>query len=200
MYSIGSTTLLGDVKNTDGYWVRVYAPTSGMTLDTTASTYAVGCEIVNTADGIRYYNVGTVAAPVWESGSLSRSKSLTAAQINALYTVPIEVVPAVAGKAIIVDDIELDLVGTATQFAGGGVVGVQYKGTTAGLGTLVHADITAAQVTGATGRVISQRIGKDQSVIATADIVGQSLYISNKTAAFGTGTGTATVRVRYHLI
>ena len=38
-----------------------------MTLDTTASTYSIGCIVRNTADGKNYYNTGTVALPVWTS-------------------------------------------------------------------------------------------------------------------------------------
>lgn len=65
MESIPSTSLLGARKGTDGLWFLVIAPTSGMTLDTTASRYAVGCEVFNTGDGKHYFNTGTTAAPVW---------------------------------------------------------------------------------------------------------------------------------------
>jgi hypothetical protein len=158
MFSIIGTTLIGVTKGTDGLWLEVTAPTSGMTLDTTASRYAVGCVIYNVADGIKYFNRGTTAVPVWESEYLERSVSLTAAQIIALYTTSVEVIPAVAGKAIILDSFVFDLTGTATQFTGGGVVNLQYKNTANGAGTTLHADIAATVVTGATGRVITQRI------------------------------------------
>lgn len=200
MFSITGTTLLGVTKDSNGYWIEVTAPTSGMTLPTTASTYAVGCVVRNTADGIKYFNRGTVAAPVWESEDLEKSVSLTAAQINALYTTSIEVIPAVAGKAIILDSFVFDLTGTATQFAGGGVVNLQYKNTANGAGTTLHADIAASVVTGATARVITQRIPKDISATAVADIVNVGVFIGAKTAVFTTGTGTAVCRVKYHLI
>ncbi len=66
MESIPSTSLLGVRKNTSGLWLLVQAPTANMTLDTTASTYAIGCEIVNVADGSRWFNNGTVAVPSWQ--------------------------------------------------------------------------------------------------------------------------------------
>lgn len=200
MFSITGTTLLGVTKDSNGHWIEVTAPTSGMTLDTTAATYAVGCVIHNVADGVKYFNRGTVAVPVWESESLEKSVSLTAAQINALYTTSIEVVPAVAGKAIILDSFVFDLTGTATQFVGGGVVNLQYKNTANGAGTTLHADIAATVVTGATARVITQRIPKDISATAVADIVNVGVFIGAKTAVFTTGTGTAVCRVKYHLI
>ena len=200
MYSITGTSLIGLTKGTDGLWLEVTAPTSGMTLDTTASTYAVGCRIFNTADGIAFYNAGTVAAPVWESGILSKTISLTAAQLISFYTTSIEVIPAVAGKAIIMDSMEFDLTGTSTQFTGGGVVNLQYASTANGAGTTLHADIAASVVTGATARVITVRIPKDLSAIATASITGIGVFIGCKTGVFATGTGTAQVRVKYHLV
>jgi hypothetical protein len=199
-FSITGTTLKGVTKGDDGLWLEVTASTSGLTLPTTADTYAKGCKVVNTAEGITYYNAGTSAVPVWESGQLSRTISLTAAQIIALYTTSVEVIPAVAGKAIILDSFEFDLTGTATQFTGGGVVNLQYDSTANGAGTTLHADIAASVVTGATARVLTVRIPKDLSAIATASITGLGVYIGAKTAAFATGTGTAQVRVKYHLV
>lgn len=200
MYSIGSTTLIGVEKTTAGLWTLVHAPTSGMTIDTTASTYAVGCVVMNLADGIKYFNRGTTAAPVWETESLEKSVSLTSAEIFTLYSVGKEIIPAVPGKAIILDSFVFDLTGTATQFTTGGVVNLQYKSTVNGAGTTLHADIAATVVTGATARVVTQRIPKDISATAVADIVNIPVYIGAKTADFAVGTGTAICRVKYHLI
>lgn len=205
MYSISGTTLIGVRKGTDGLWLEVLAPTSEMTLDTTASTYAIGCVITNTANAERYVNEGTVATPLWKEvtgpyNEKSISITLSAAQIIALYTTSIEVIPAVAGKAIVLDSMELDLTGTATQFTGGGVVNLQYSSAANGAGTTLHADIAAAVVTGATARTITSRIGKDQSSLAVATAVNVGVYIGAKTAVFATGTGTAVVRAKYHLV
>jgi hypothetical protein len=181
-------------------------------LSTAASKFAVGCIMTDTTTGKEYANQGTVAVPSWNSmtdvdnadmdSSLIKvlSVNLTAAQINALYTTSVEIIPAVSGKAIILDDMVLDLTGTATQFTAGGVVNLQYKNTANGAGTTLHADIAATVVTGATGRVVTKRIAKDLSAIATADIVGIGVFVGAKTQNFATGTGTAKVIVRYHLI
>jgi len=128
------------------------------------------------------------------------SITLTAAQINGMYATPVLVLAGVSSKVIIVDTVNFDLTGTATQFASGGVVNVQYDSTVNGAGTTCHADIAATVVTGATALVKTHRISKDLSAIATDAITGKGLYISNKTAAFTTGTGTAVLTVRYHVI
>lgn len=200
MDSISGTTLLGVEKNSTGLYTKVLAQTADMTLDTTASRYAIGCEVVNTADGKVFYNTGSTATPVWESEIISKTVSLTAAQIIAMYATPVVVIPAVSGKTIVLDSFIFDLTGTATQFTGGGVVNLQYKSTANGAGTALHADIAAAVVTGATGNVKTLRTPADLSAVATADIDGQGVYISNKTGAFAAGTGTASLRVKYHLI
>lgn len=200
MESITGTTLLGVRKGSDGLWLEVTASTAGLTLDTTASRYAIGCVVTNTADGTKWRNFGTVAAPAWESDIMSVTVAMTAAEIISNYTTSKLVIPAYAGKAIILDSFEFDLTGTATQFTGGGVVNLQYDSTANGAGTTLHADIAASVVTGATARVITRRIPKDLSAIATASITGLGVYIGTKTAVFAAGTGTAVLKVKYHLI
>jgi hypothetical protein len=168
--------------------------------DTTASTYAVGARITDTITGNVYLNRGTSAAPVWQSEVIATTVALTAAQLIAMYATPVEIVPAVAGKAIILDSMEFVIVRTATVFTGGGVVAVQYNSTANGAGTATTATIAATVVTGAAGTSYTARIPVVQSDVATASITKIGLFISNATAAFATGTGTATVTVRYHLI
>ena len=125
---------------------------------------------------------------------------LTAAKIISMYTTSELILAAISGKAIYVQSVNFDITGTATQFTGGGVIGVQYDSTANGAGTLTTANIAASVVTGATGLVHTNRIPVDLSAVATASIVGKGLYIGNKTAVFAAGTGTAKVTVRYFAI
>jgi len=190
------------IINTDSEGLITECTTTGNIL-TTASKFAVGCQMTDTTNGGKLYiNRGTSAVPSWEDASLTRTieVSLTAAQIIALYTTSIEIIPAVSNKAIILDNFVFDLTGTATQFTGGGVVNLQYVDTAHGAGTTLHADIAATVVTGATGRVLTNRTPKDLSAIATASITGKGVYIGAKTAVFATGTGTAKCIVSYHLV
>lgn len=180
---------------------------------TTASKFAIGCILRDSSTGKVYRNNGTVAIPSWDEMDKTNNNdeidssyiqvkqvALTAAQINGMYAASVEIIPAVAGKNIILDDMVFDLTGTATQFANGGVVNLQYKNTVNGAGTTLHADIAATVVNNATGRVVTQRIAKDLSATATADITGIGVFLGNKSGAFTTGTGTAVVTVRYHLV
>ncbi len=185
---------------------------SAGTLFTTASKFAVGCKLTDTTTGKEYINQGTVAVPSWNSVTEVNNaeipvltqqvvqKSLSAADLIAMYTTPVEVVPAVAGKSIIVDSIEFDITRTATQFTGGGTVAVQYANTTHGAGTATTAVIAAAVVTAGAGRTVTARIPVVLSDVASASIVGIGLFISNVDGAFAAGTGTAVVTVRYHLV
>lgn len=166
---------------------------------------------VSTGGGFKVKNGVTTTSVISQAGVVSptamdpstiqyKEVPLTAAQIIALYTTSVEVVPAVAGKAIVLDSFVFDLTGTATQFTGGGVVNLQYDSTANGAGTTLHADIAATVVQGATARILTHRIPKDLSSIATTAIVGKGVYIGAKTAVFAAGTGTAICKVSYHLV
>jgi len=194
------------IERKDEHDHAIFGKCTVANLPSAVAGYAVGCELVTEA-GVIYKNNGNALSCSFEllkSADIDPGViqtvvvNLTAAQINGMAATPVAIIPAVAGKAIILDDVVLDLSGTATQFANGGVVNLQYKNTATGAGTTLHADIAASVVTGATGRVITKRIAKDQSAVATADITGIGVYISNKTAAFDTGTGTAKVIARFH--
>ena len=171
---------------------------------TTANVFEVGCRMIqtdaSTGDTIVFMNSGTSASPVWSSNQLEKTVSLTAADIIAMYTTPVAIVPAVTGKAIIVDSMELVITRTSTAFTGGGVVAVQYNSTANGAGTATTATIAATVVTGAAGTTYTSRIPVNLSDVASASIASIGLYISNATAAFAAGTGTASVKVRYHLV
>ena len=168
--------------------------------------FSVGCALTDSTTGFQYTNTGTSTSCTFvevarQNPVVGQAKvvTLTAAQLIAMYTTPVMVVPAIAGKEIYIDSVEFDITRTATSFTGGGVVNVQYDSTANGAGTTVHADIAATIVTGAAGTTHTYRIPKDLSDIADSAIAGKALYISNKTAAFAAGTGTAQVTVHYHV-
>ncbi len=85
-YSITDTNVLV-YDYTPGGLVVKGTLTAGTTPPTTASTYAVGCEITNTVTGVVYRNGGTVASPSWQNtDEISTSEiadgAVTAAKIR----------------------------------------------------------------------------------------------------------------------
>lgn len=153
-------------------------------------------EVVSTKEGFKVKDNQNHLVSVLQAVEVE----VTAAQLLAMYATPLEIVPAVTGKAIIVDNVEFDMTRTATAFTGGGVVALQYKNTANGAGTPVHATIAATVLTGAAGRVVSHRIPVVLSDVAAADIVGAGLFLSNASQAFAAGTGTLRLIVHYHLV
>lgn len=120
---------------------------------------------------------------------------LSAAQIIAMRATPVALVPAPgAGKCVIVNNITLKMVTTATAFTGGGAVEFRY---TDGSGTKVSADIAAAVVTAGAGTSFTNVKGIEASLTGTANA---AVVITNATAAFAAGTGTATVVIDYHVV
>lgn len=195
--NLGSYFYITDREPVTGYIVRA---SSSSVPPTTASKFVVGAKVIDRSTGYEYTNVGTIAVPVWDSGSITKVVNVTAAEIISNFTTSKEIIPAVAGKAIILDSVEFDLTGTATQFTGGGVMNLQYKSTANGAGTTLHADVAASVITGATGRVITSRIPKDLSDTATADITSVGVYLGTKTQVFAAGTGTMKIIAKFHLV
>jgi hypothetical protein len=192
------TGVLAYELNSEGLILEGTIPSG--TPPTTASAFTYGAKLTDLSTGLVYINEGTTAAPVWQTNQRTKVVALTAANLIAMYAAPVEIVPAVAGKAIIVDSVDFDITRTSTAFTGGGVVAVQYAATANGAGTATTATIAATVVTGAAGRTITGRIPVVLSDVAAASIIAIGLYISNQTAAFAAGTGTASVIVRYHLV
>jgi hypothetical protein len=197
-YTTATSGLLSYETTSEGL-ITVGTVASG-TPPTTASLFIQGAKVTDVSTGVVYTNEGSVAVPSWQSNLRTKTVALTAAQLIAMYAAPVEIVPAVGGKAIIVDSVDFVITRTATAFTGGGVVAVQYDATANGAGTATTATIAATVVTGAAGVTYTARIPVVLSDVATAAINGIGLYISNATAAFAAGTGTASVVVRYHLV
>jgi hypothetical protein len=124
--------------------------------------------------------------------------TLTAAQINGMAAAPVLLVPAQgANKTVVVHRVVFVITRTATAFASGGAVIVQYGSAATGAGTQAcDSTIASTVITGAAGTSTSTRNG---AVISddTANVANAGVYLSNQTGAFTTGTGTATIDVWY---
>lgn len=124
---------------------------------------------------------------------------LTAANIIAMYTTPVQLVAAQgAGKSIAVTKVAFTITRTATAFTGGGAAIVQYDSTANGAGQqALDSTIAATVITGAAGTTVSTRNGAVISDLASTSIQNKGLFISNGTAVFAAGTGTVVVDVWY---
>ncbi len=199
-YSYPATTLEIYDKTLDG--LALFATIDSGTIPTTAGIFAPGGKVLDLSTGVTYTNTGTTAVPTFlaSTTALTATVALTAANLIAMYATPVAVIPAVSGRAIVVDSVSLVITRTSTAFTGGGAVQVQYAATAHAAGTAVSATIASTVVTGAAGTTYTARIPADLSDVASASIAGVGLYISNDTAAFAAGTGTASLVVRYHLV
>jgi hypothetical protein len=138
-----------------------------------------------------------VTGPLNQNGVSKRSAvvSLTAAQLIAIGTTPVSLIAAPgAGKCIIVDNVTLKMVTTATQFTGGGAMEFRY---TDASGTKVTTDIPAAVVTAGAGTSFTNVRGIEASLTGVANA---AVVVTNATAAFAAGTGSAEVTIEYHVV
>lgn len=123
--------------------------------------------------------------------------SLTAAQIIAMGTTAITIVPAPGtGNAIIVEGIFVEITRTATQFTGGGVVHFYYHGLTA---EIMAQTIAAASITGTAGVDLFalEPVQTAGGSVVTKEV---GIDITNATAAFAAGTGTMKVFIKYKIV
>lgn len=170
----------------------------GRTLPTGLSGFAVGAFFIksNTTAGENstYQNVGSTTSAVWVqvAGNIA-VVSLTSAQIKALSTTPVSLIPAQgSGKTIIVDDIFLkNTYGTAT-YTGGNALEFRY---TDASGAKVSADIASTFINlVATGYASVKGVVTALTPVANAPVV-----VRVPTADPAVGDGTIAGYIRYHV-
>lgn len=155
---------------------------------------------INYAGGFGFFtvsiNANGVVSLAQSNGQASVQVPLTAAQFNGMYAAPVLLVPAVAGKSILVHSMQLALTYGSAAFASGGVVAAQAGSTVHGGGTLVTNTEAAADFF-ATANTLFSFAGAGGGIIP----VNTGIYLSNQTGAFTTGTGSSFVaNVNYSLM
>lgn len=122
--------------------------------------------------------------------------ALSAANLIAMFTTPVEIIPAPgAGKYIVVEQIVLEMTRSATAFTGGGVVTFQYAA-----GAVVHSgSIPAAVINGGAG-VVHTLLAPNTTANGITVPENTAVTITNGTAAFATGTGTAIAKIWYRIV
>jgi|SRR5581483_7948978 len=129
---------------------------------------------------------------------LQASIPISAAQLIALNSTPVTIIPAPgAGFAIALESLILEMTRTSTQFTGGGAVGPVYAGAT---GTFLTANqMAAADVTGTAGtttRLLSA--GSPAGGVSLTANAAVQLFAA--TANFAAGTGTMKVFATYSIV
>ena len=121
--------------------------------------------------------------------------SLSAANIIAMYTTPVQLIAAPgAGKVVIVDQVAYSFNYGTTQFTGGGDIRIQYDGTT---DNILSAAFDANKTKAASDSV---EVAPMKSSGGTTALENTIVEITNATASFATGDGTAEVFVRYRVL
>jgi hypothetical protein len=125
--------------------------------------------------------------------------SLTAAQINALNTSPVTLVPAPgAGLSLVLEGIVIEVNRTATAFTGGGAVGPVYAGAT---GTFLTANqVAAADVTTGGAGQVTRYLTPAAPAGGLAITANTAIQLFAATANFAAGTGTIKAYVTYSIV
>ena len=129
--------------------------------------------------------------------------TLTAAQWNAMYATPVELIaPHGANSLIVVDSMLLEMTFVSADYASGGVVAAQYDSTAHGAGVLATNSEAAADFFAAasTSFRFQGAFGNTVGALPFSTTVNKGLYLSNQTGAFTTGDSTWTARVWYKVV
>lgn len=118
---------------------------------------------------------------------------LTSANLLAMFGAPVSVIPAPgAGLTIVIDNVLFTMTRTATAYANGGAVVLQYAtGPVAAISTIAASVLTTA------GAAVTKTL---RHGIDAAAVANDAIQITNADAAFITGTGTASLDIIYRIV
>jgi hypothetical protein len=127
--------------------------------------------------------------------------ALTAAQVNTMFTTPVELIPAPpAGSFIIVDQAILVNENGGTAWTSGGAITIGYSNANPGSPDALSGIIAATFLTTPTVKQIITLAGAQIASAAESTVDALGIFISNATGVFATGTGTLKVRLLYTVV
>lgn len=185
-----------DSGSYNGVSYAVYRGATGIL--PTYAYFAKGCILIQSTDSNIFINTATgLTTPVWKkvnstSTDSSVTVSLTSAQILALHTTPITLVPAVSGKSIIVDSYVFTMNFVTSAYTGANNVEFRY---TNGTGTKVAADTPSTVLDISSGT--ANYLGTNTASLLS---VNSPVVAVVPTANPAAGAGNAVVTINYRLV
>jgi hypothetical protein len=127
--------------------------------------------------------------------------TLTAAQVNTMFTTPVELIPApAAGSFIVVDQAILVNENGGTAWTGGGALTIGYSNANPGSPNALTGTIAATFLTSPTVKQIITLAGAQIASAAESTVDALGIFISNAGAVFATGTGSLKIRLLYSVV
>lgn len=153
----------------------------------------------------RLTNTAGVVTSAMVGGFIESTTAITAAQIIAMYTTPVELLAAPgASRVLVLESVVLAPSNVlTTDYTSGGAVHVQYTATTAGGGTLASGTVAATEFTADAETTTSLFLpvsASGESGTAAQLIPNAPLCLSNATGVFATGTITYNAYARARIV
>jgi hypothetical protein len=124
--------------------------------------------------------------------------TLTAAQVNTMFTTPVELLPPpAAGSFYVVQQAILVNENGGTAWTAGGAITIGYSNANPGSPNALTGTIAATFLTSPTVKQVLTLAGAQIASAAESTVDALGIYISNATQVFATGTGVLKVKLLY---
>ena len=127
--------------------------------------------------------------------------ALTAAQVNTMFTTPVQLLPPpAAGSFYVVTQAILINENGGTAWTSGGAITIGYSNANPGSPNALSGTIAATFLTSPTVKQIITLAGAQIASAAESTVDALGIYISNATGVFATGTGVLKIRLIYNVV
>lgn len=127
--------------------------------------------------------------------------TLTAAQVNTMFTTPVELIPApAAGSFIVVQQAIFVNENGTVAWTSGGAITVGYSNANPGSPNALSGTVAATFLTSPVVKQILTLAGAQIASAAESTVDALGIFISNATGVFATGTGVLKIRLLYTVV